>query len=158
MKTYGGSIVGTNKKIGIVVSDFNQLITSKLLSGTVTELQKFGVYDQDITVVHVPGAMELPRVANQLSKTNLFDGLIALGSVIKGETSHYDYVCSETARGISQVSLDSKIPVMFGVLTTDTIEQAINRSGGKGGNKGSECAQGVLQMIGFDNWIKNSLH
>lgn len=156
MNEYSGTIIGNNKKIGIVVSDFNELVTSKLLNGAINELKKFGVSIASISVVHVPGALELPRAARILEQTSQFDGLLALGSVIRGETSHYDYVCSETARGLTQLSLNGSIPVMFGVLTTDNLEQAINRSGGKGGNKGSECAQGVLQMIGFDEWVKEA--
>ncbi|KRM93712.1 6,7-dimethyl-8-ribityllumazine synthase [Lentilactobacillus senioris DSM 24302 = JCM 17472] len=137
-------------KIGIVVADFNEIVTSRLLEGTLSELNHLGIQTKDIKVVHVPGAFELPRAAKRLMETELFDGIIALGAVIRGETSHYDYVCAETAKGLAELSLQGANPVMFGVLTTDNIEQALNRSGGKGGNKGRDCAQGVLQMINLD--------
>ncbi|MGF7436629.1 6,7-dimethyl-8-ribityllumazine synthase [Lentilactobacillus senioris] len=137
-------------KIGIVVADFNEIVTSRLLEGTLSELNHLGIQTKDITVVHVPGAFELPRAAKRLMETELFDGIIALGAVIRGETSHYDYVCAETAKGLAELSLHGTNPVMFGVLTTDNIEQALNRAGGKGGNKGCDCAQGVLQMINLD--------
>lgn len=154
MKEYRGKINGEGRRIGIVVAQFNELVTSRLLSGALTELQKLGVSEDNIIVAWVPGAMELPRAAKQLAAAQKVDGIIALGAVIRGETSHYDYVCSEAAGGLAQVSLNSPVPVMFGVLTTDNLEQAINRAGGKAGNKGSECAAGVLQMISLDEWVK----
>ncbi|WP_412990284.1 6,7-dimethyl-8-ribityllumazine synthase [Pediococcus siamensis] len=153
MKEYKGTMNGKNKRVGIVVADFNDLVTQKLLTGAIDELQKLGIESKNLTVVHVPGAFELPRGAKQLSLTKAYDGLIALGSVIKGETSHYDYICSQTANRLAQVSLEGQVAVMFGVLTTDNLEQAINRAGGKGGNKGRECAQGLVQMMGLDDWL-----
>lgn len=140
-------------KIGIVVADFNEIVTSRLLAGALTELNRLGIKAENITVIHVPGAFELPRAASRLMMTDQVDGIIALGAVIRGATSHYDYVCAETARGLAELSLHGAKPVMFGVLTTDNLEQALNRAGGKGGNKGSDCAQGMLQMIGLDQWL-----
>lgn len=156
MEQYLGTLTGTGKRIGIVVADFNNLVTDRLLAGAVRELQKYGVQDDALTVVHVPGAMELPRAVQQVSDLAQVDGVIALGAVIRGETSHYDYVCQQTAAGIAEASLTGPVPVMFGVLTTDTLAQAVNRAGGKGGNKGAECATGVLQMIGLDDWLEQA--
>ncbi|MFD1485922.1 6,7-dimethyl-8-ribityllumazine synthase [Lacticaseibacillus baoqingensis] len=147
MADYLGNTDGRNLHIGIVVAQFNDLITQKLLAGAQAALQRSGVSAADITTWWVPGAFELPRAAKQMGASANVDGIIALGAVIRGETSHYDYVCSETARGLAQVSLEGPVPVMFGVLTTDTLEQAINRAGGKGGNKGADCAAAVLEMI-----------
>ncbi|WP_390409321.1 6,7-dimethyl-8-ribityllumazine synthase [Lacticaseibacillus jixiensis] len=147
MPDYLGDTNGRGLRIGIVVAQFNDMITQRLLAGAKAALQRNGVAAADITTWWVPGAFELPRAAKQMSATNTVDGIIALGAVIRGETSHYDYVCSETARGLARVSLDGPVPVMFGVLTTDTLEQAINRAGGKGGNKGADCATAVLEMV-----------
>ena len=143
MKTYEGNLVANNIKIGIVVARFNEFITSKLLSGALDNLKRENVNEKDIEVAWVPGAFEIPLIA----KSNKYDAIICLGAVIRGSTSHYDYVCSEVSKGIAQISLNSEIPVMFGVLTTDTIEQAIERAGTKAGNKGSECAQGAIEMV-----------
>lgn len=148
-----GQRAGKGHKIGLVVAQFNELVTEKLQAGAVSQLKKYGVSQDDITVVKVPGAMELPRIAKRLAMSQTVDGVIALGAVIRGETSHYDYVCAETASGLAQVSLDGPVPVMFGVLTTDTLDQAINRAGGKGGNKGADCADGVLEMISIEQQI-----
>jgi 6,7-dimethyl-8-ribityllumazine synthase len=154
MSTYTGTITGQNVRIGIAVAQFNDLVTKKLLEGAVNTLTQFGVAANNITTVWVPGAFELPRAAQLLANTGKVDGVITLGAVIRGETNHYDYVCSETARGIAAVSLHVPVPVMFGVLTTDTLAQAINRAGGKGGNKGAECASGVLQMVHLGEWLR----
>lgn len=154
MKTYQNPTDQLAAKIGIVVADFNEIVTSRLLDGALTGLQQSGIKEENITIIHVPGAFELPRAANRLMMTGQVDGIIALGAVIRGITSHYDYVCAETASGLAELSLHGDKPVMFGLLTTDNIEQALNRAGGKGGNKGRDCAQGVLQMIGLDQWLE----
>lgn len=138
---------GQDKKIGIVVAQFNDLVTDRLLNGATNTLNQFGVAPADIEIIKVPGAFEIPRMARLLGESNRVDGVIALGAVVRGETPHFDYVCDATARGIAEVTLNGPVPVMFGVLTTDTMAQALNRAGGKGGNKGSDCATGVLQMI-----------
>lgn len=153
METYTGVVKGDKARIGIVAAQFNDLVTKKLVEGAVGALMQLGVSDNNLTVVWVPGAFELPRAVKLLAESGKVDGVIALGAVIRGETSHYDYVCQETARGIAVESLNGPIPAMFGVLTTDTLEQAINRAGGKGGNKGADCANGVLQMINMEKWL-----
>lgn len=147
MKTYEGKLVASNIKIGIVAARFNEFITSKLLSGALDSLQRENVNENDIEIAWVPGAFEIPLIASKMAKSKKYDAVICLGAVIRGSTSHYDYVCSEVSKGIAHVSLNSEIPVMFGVLTTDTIEQAIERAGTKAGNKGSECAQGAIEMV-----------
>ncbi len=147
MKVYEGKLVAENIKVGIVAARFNEFITSKLLAGAVDSLKRENVREEDIEVAWVPGAFEIPLIASKMAKSRKYDAIICLGAVIRGSTSHYDYVCSEVSKGIAQVSLNSDIPVMFGVLTTDTIEQAIERAGTKAGNKGSECAQGAIEMV-----------
>lgn len=147
MKTYEGKLVGENIKIGIIVARFNEFITGKLLDGAMDGLKRENVAEEDIEVVWVPGAFEIPLIAAKMAKSKRYDAVICLGAVIRGATSHYDYVCSEVSKGIAQVSLASEIPVMFGVLTTDNIEQAIERAGSKSGNKGFECAQGAIEMV-----------
>lgn len=145
--------IKNSKKIGIVVADFNSIVTNALLMGVVQKLKENFVTSDQILVVHVPGAMELARVVQKLSKSGLVDGIIALGAVIRGETNHYDYVCKETASGLSQVSLQGDVPVMFGVLTTESLAQAVDRAGGKSGNKGTECAIGIVQMLSVESQI-----
>ena len=147
MKTFEGKLVSQNIKVGIVAARFNEFITSKLLSGAMDGLLRHDVQDADIHVAWVPGAFEIPLVASKMAKSGKYDAVICLGAVIRGATSHYDYVCSEVSKGIANVSLASDIPVMFGVLTTDTIEQAIERAGTKAGNKGFECAEGAIEMV-----------
>ena len=147
MRTYEGNLVSENIRIGIVAARFNEFITSKLLSGALDGLKRENVKDEDIEVAWVPGAFEIPLIASKMAKSRKYDAVICLGAVIRGSTSHYDYVCSEVSKGIAQVSLASEIPVMFGVLTTDNIEQAIERAGTKAGNKGFECAQGAIEMV-----------
>lgn len=147
MKTYEGSLVAKNIKIGIVAARFNEFITSKLLGGAMDGLLRHDVREEDIQVAWVPGAFEIPLIAAKMAKSGKYDAVICLGAVIRGSTSHYDYVCSEVSKGIASVSLQSDIPVMFGVLTTDTIEQAIERAGTKAGNKGYDCALGALEMV-----------
>lgn len=146
MKVYEGKLIGEGLKIGIVASRFNEFITSKLISGAEDCLKRHGVRDEDITLAWVPGAFELPLMAKKMVMNMSFDAVICLGAVIRGATSHYDMVCNETAKGIAQVSLNSGIPVLFGVLTTDTIEQAIERAGTKAGNKGYDSALSAIEM------------
>ncbi|WP_244834401.1 6,7-dimethyl-8-ribityllumazine synthase [Clostridium sp. BJN0001] len=154
MNIFEGKLVAKEIKIGIVVARFNEFITSKLLSGAVDGLKRHNVLDDSIDVAWVPGAFEIPLIASKMAKSKKYDAVICLGAVIRGTTSHYDYVCSEVSKGIASVSLSSDIPVMFGVLTTDNIEQAIERAGSKAGNKGFECAEGAIEMVNLINEIK----
>ena len=147
MKLYEGKLVSEGIKVGIVCARFNEFIVSKLLGGCEDTLLRHGVQAEDISVAWVPGAFEIPLIASKMARSGKYDAVIALGAVIRGNTSHYDYVCSEVSKGIASVALNSNIPVMFGVLTTDTIEQAIERAGTKAGNKGAECAQGAIEMV-----------
>ena len=147
MKTFEGNLVSENIKVGIVVARFNEFITSKLLSGAMDTLIRHEVKEENIQVAWVPGAFEIPLIASKMAESGKYDAVICLGAVIRGSTSHYDYVCNEVSKGIASVSLKSGIPVMFGVLTTENIEQAIERAGSKAGNKGSECAQGAIEMV-----------
>lgn len=147
MKTFEGNLIAKEIKIGIVVSRFNEFITSKLLSGAMDGLVRHDVQEKDIHVAWVPGAFEIPLIASKMAKSGKYDAVICLGAVIRGTTSHYDYVCSEVSKGIASVSLSSSIPVMFGVLTTENIEQAIERAGTKAGNKGYDCALGAIEMV-----------
>ena len=147
MKTFEGTLVSQGIKIGIVAARFNDFIVSRLIGGCEDTLLRHGVREEDISLAWVPGAFEIPLIASKMAKSGKFDAVIALGAVIRGSTSHYDYVCSEVSKGIANVSLNSDIPVLFGVLTTDSIEQAIERAGSKAGNKGSECAQGAIEMV-----------
>lgn len=148
MKTFEGKLVAQGGiKVGIVAARFNEFITSKLLGGCEDTLLRHGVQPDDISVAWVPGAFEIPLITSKMAKSGKYDAVIALGAVIRGSTSHYDYVCSEVSKGIAAVALDSDIPVLFGVLTTDTIEQAIERAGTKAGNKGSDCAAGAIEMV-----------
>jgi len=147
MNVYEGKLVANDAKVGIVAARFNEIITSKLLSGAVDGLTRRGVKDDDIDLCWVPGAFEIPLIAKKMTETKKYDAIICLGAVIKGSTDHYTYVCSEVSKGIANVSLESGTPVLFGVLTCDTIEQAIERAGSKAGNKGSECAESAVEMI-----------
>ena len=147
MKTFEGNLIAKEIKIGIVVSRFNEFITSKLLSGAMDGLIRHDVQEKDIHVAWVPGAFEIPLIASKMAKSGKYDAVICLGAVIRGSTSHYDYVCSEVSKGEASVSLSSSIPVMFGVLTTENIEQAIERAGTKAGNKGYDCALGAIEMV-----------
>ena len=147
MKTYEGNLVSENIKVGIVVARFNEFITSKLLSGALDALKRLNVKESDIEIAWVPGAFEIPLIASKMAKSKRYDTVICLGAIIRGSTSHYDYVCSEVSKGIAQVTLASDIPVMFGVLTTENIEQAIERAGTKAGNKGFDCAQSAIEMV-----------
>ena len=141
-----GQLLAEGLKIGIIAARFNEFITSKLLGGAMDAIVRHGGKKEDVTVAWVPGACEIPLAAQKMAASKKYDAIICLGAVIRGSTSHYDYVCAEVSKGIAHVSLDSGIPVMFGVLTTDTIEQAIERAGTKAGNKGFDCAVGAIEM------------
>lgn len=146
MKTFEGQLVAGSEKFCIILSRFNDFIGSKLLSGAIDELIRHGVLEDNIDVVRVPGAFEIPLTALKFAKTGKYNAIITLGAVIKGSTSHYDYVCAEVSKGVAQVSLQTEVPVIFGVLTTDNIEQAIERAGTKAGNKGSDAAKAAIEM------------
>lgn len=141
-----GELSAAGLRFGIVTSRFNSFITERLLSATVDALERSGASSKDVDVVHVPGAFELPLTAKKLAATGKYDALIAIGCVIRGETAHYDYVCSETSRGLQLAQMDTGVPVMFCVLTVDTLEQAIDRAGLKSGNKGFEAGLGAIEM------------
>lgn len=147
MNTLEGKLVATNMKVGIVAGRFNEFITSKLVGGAMDGLLRHDVKDEDVDIAWVPGAFEIPLVASKMAKSGKYDAVICFGAVIRGDTTHYDYVCNEVSKGIATVSLESGIPVMFGVLTTENIEQAIARAGSKGGNKGYDCALGAVEMV-----------
>ncbi len=147
MNTFEGTLVARGIKIGIVAARFNEFITSKLLSGALDGLKRHDVEEEDIDVAWVPGAFEIPLVAQKMAQSDAYDAVICLGAVIRGTTSHYDLVCNEVAKGVAQVGLKTGKPVMFGVVTTDTIEQAIERAGTKAGNKGFDCAVGAIEMV-----------
>lgn len=146
MRTIEGNLIAKELKIGIVTARFNEFIGSKLLSGAVDGLVRHGASQEDIDVVWVPGAFEIPLAAQKMADGKKYDAVICLGAVIRGSTSHYDYVCAEVSKGIATASMNSGVPVIFGVLTTDTIEQAIERAGTKAGNKGYDCALSAIEM------------
>lgn len=145
-KVIEGHLVGTGLKMAIVVSRFNEFITGKLLSGAEDALKRHGVKEEDVTIVWVPGAFEIPLAAKKLAQSGAYDAIITLGTVIRGATPHFDYVSNEVAKGVASTGMESGIPVIFGVLTTDTIEQAIERAGTKAGNKGWDSAVGAIEM------------
>ena len=142
-----GNLVGGNEKYCIIIARFNEFIGSKLLSGAIDELVRHGVSEDNIDVGGTPGAFEIPVVAQKVAASKKYSAVIALGAIIKGSTPHFDYVSAELSKGIAQVSMQTGIPVMFGVLTTDNIEQAIERAGTKAGNKGSDAAKGAIEMV-----------
>nr|WP_289036876.1 6,7-dimethyl-8-ribityllumazine synthase [uncultured Allobacillus sp.] len=146
MKTYEGSLVGTGLKVAIVVGRFNEFINERLLDGAVSALKRHGVDENDIEVAWVPGAYEIPLAAKKLAETKNYDALVTLGSVIRGATPHFEYVSGEVSSGVAAVSKETGVPTIFGVLTTDTIEQAIERAGTKAGNKGYDCAIAAIEM------------
>ena len=155
MRTLEGKVVAREIKVGIVAARFNEFIVSKLVAGARDGLLRHDVKDEDIDLAWVPGAFEIPLIASKMAKSGKYDAVICLGAVIRGATSHYDYVCSEVSKGIASVSLTSDIPVMFGVLTTDNIEQAIERAGTKAGNKGYDCALGAIEMVNLVLQLEN---
>ncbi len=153
MKVLEGKVVAEGVKIAIVAARFNEFIVSKLVEGARDGLVRHNVSDDDITLAWVPGAFEIPLMAKKMADSGKYDAVICLGAVIRGATSHYDYVCNEVSKGIAAVSLESGVPVMFGVVTTDNIEQAIERAGTKAGNKGYDCALGAIEMINLSRQI-----
>ena len=155
MRTLEGKVVAKEMKVGIVAARFNEFIVSKLVAGARDGLLRHDVKDEDIDLAWVPGAFEIPLIASKMAKSGKYDAVICLGAVIRGATSHYDYVCSDVSKGIANVSLASDIPVMFGILTTDNIEQAIERAGTKAGNKGYDCALGAIEMVNLVRTLEN---
>ena len=147
MHVYEGSLVSQGIKVGIVAARFNEFIVSKLVSGALDGLKRHDVKDEDIDVAWVPGAFEIPLIASKMANSGKYDAVICLGAVIRGATSHYDYVCNEVSKGVAQAGLNSGVPVLFGVVTTENIEQAIERAGTKAGNKGYDCALGAVEMV-----------
>ena len=146
MKTFEGQLTTNNEKFCIIISRFNDFIGSKLLSGAIDELKRHGVSDDNIDIVKVPGAFEIPLAAQKFAKSGKYNALITLGAVLKGSTPHFDYVSAEVSKGVAHVSLETGVPVIFGVLTTDNIEQAIERAGTKAGNKGADAAKTAIEM------------
>ena len=147
MKTYEGKLVSEKIKIGIVASRFNEFIVSKLLGGAMDGLRRHDVKEEDVETAWVPGAFEIPLIASKMAESGRYDAVICLGAVIRGATTHYDHICSEVTKGIASASLRTGVPIMFGVLTTDNIEQAIERAGTKSGNKGFDSAVGAIEMV-----------
>ena len=147
MKVYEGKVIGSGIKVGLVASRFNEFIVSKLVSGAIDGLVRHGVDDDDISLMWVPGAFEIPVMAKKMAESGKFDAVICLGAVIRGATSHYDYVCNEVSKGVAQVGLATGVPVLFGVVTTENIEQAIERAGTKSGNKGYDCSLSAIEMV-----------
>ncbi|SHE74164.1 6,7-dimethyl-8-ribityllumazine synthase [Caldanaerobius fijiensis DSM 17918] len=152
---YEGKLVGSGKKFGIVVSRFNEFITSKLLSGAIDALIRHGVNESDIEIAWTPGSFEIPLIAKKMAESKKYNAVICLGAVIRGETPHFDYVAAEVSKGIAKISLDTGIPVIFGVLTTDTVEQAISRAGTKSGNKGFDAAVTAVEMANLCESLVN---
>jgi len=151
---FEANVVGSGLKIAIVAGRFNEFITGKLLGGAIDGLKRHGVDEEQIDVAWVPGAFEIPLIAKKLAKSKKYDAVITLGAVIRGATTHYDYVCNEVAKGVASISLETEIPVIFGVLTTENIEQAIERAGTKAGNKGYDCAVAAIEMANLLNTIQ----
>ncbi|MDO4169389.1 MAG: 6,7-dimethyl-8-ribityllumazine synthase [Lachnospiraceae bacterium] len=150
MKVLEGKLVAEGAKIGIVASRFNEFIVSKLVSGCIDGLVRHNVEDDDITLAWVPGAFEIPLAASKMAKSGNYDAVICLGTVIRGSTTHYDYVCNEVSKGVASVGLNTGVPVLFGIVTTENIEQAIERAGTKAGNKGYDCALSAIEMINLN--------
>lgn len=152
MKVIEGNLIAQGIRVGIVVSRFNEFIVSKLLGGAIDGLKRHGVEEDDIEVAWVPGAFEIPLLAKKMANSKKYDAIICLGAVIRGSTPHFDFVCGEVSKGVANISLSSDLPVIFGVLTTDSIEQAIERAGTKAGNKGYDAAVSAIEMA---NLLKN---
>ena len=156
MHTFEGHVVGGDIRIGIVAARFNEFIVGKLVAGALDGLKRHEVDEDQIDIAWVPGAFEIPLICQKMVKSGKYDAIIALGAVIRGSTTHYDYVCSEVSKGIANVALNADIPVMVGVLTTENIEQAIERAGSKAGNKGYDCALGALEMVNLIREIEEA--
>lgn len=154
METIEGALTTNGEKFCIIISRFNEFIGSKLLSGALDELKRHGIAEDTIDVVWVPGAFEIPVIAKKCAKSGRYNAIITLGAVIKGSTSHYDYVCAEVSKGVASVSLETEVPVIFGVLTTDNLEQAIERAGTKAGNKGADAAKAAIEMANLMSALK----
>lgn len=154
MRQYEGNLLGEGMKIGIVVSRFNEFITTKLLSGALDVLRRHGVRDEDVEVAWVPGAFEVPLVALRMASSKRYDSVICLAAVIRGSTPHFDYICAEVTKGIAQVALSTGVPTIFGVITADDLEQAIERAGVKMGNKGGEAARAAIEMANLMRTMK----
>lgn len=150
-KVFEAQLIGTDLKIGVVVGRFNEFINGKLLDGAMDGLKRHGVAEENIDVAWVPGAFEVPFITKKMAETKKYDAIIGLGTVIRGSTTHYDYVCNETAKGIASVGLTTGVPVMFGIVTTETIEQAIERAGTKAGNKGYDAAVSAIEMANLNH-------
>ncbi|MFP4459313.1 MAG: 6,7-dimethyl-8-ribityllumazine synthase [Candidatus Zixiibacteriota bacterium] len=146
MNIYEGKLSGNGLKVGIIISRFNDFITSRLQGGAIDGLSRHGVNDDNIDIVRVPGAFEIPMMAKRLVETGKYDGIICLGAIIRGETPHFDYVAAECSKGIANIALSADIPVIYGVLTTDTVEQATDRAGAKSGNRGFDAAMSLIEM------------
>jgi 6,7-dimethyl-8-ribityllumazine synthase len=153
-KVFEGNLIGSGLKIGVVVGRFNEFITSKLLSGALDALKRHGVEEEGVEVAWVPGAFEIPLIAKKMAESGRYDAVITLGTVIRGATPHFDYVSGEVAKGVAAVSLQTGLPVVFGVLTTDTIEQAVERAGTKAGNKGWDAASSAIEMANLTRQFK----
>ncbi len=147
MRTVEGKLIGEGLKFALVVSRFNSFITERLLEGALDSLRRRGVKEADITVIRVPGSWEIPLIAKRAALSKAYHGVICLGAVIRGATPHFDYVAAEVSKGVAQVALESGVPVLFGILTTDTLEQAIERAGSKAGNKGAAAAEAAIEMV-----------
>ncbi|MCF7876146.1 6,7-dimethyl-8-ribityllumazine synthase [Candidatus Bipolaricaulota bacterium] len=150
-KDLEGELDGSGLKIGIVISRFNSMVTERLFSGAEDRLKRLGTDWDKVTVAYVPGSFELPRGVKKMRSAGNYDGIVALGAVIRGETPHFDYVANETSKGLAQLNLEGDIPVTFGLITADTLEQAIDRAGAKQGNKGTEAAEALIEMINLEN-------
>ena len=154
MKTLEGNVIGKGLKVGIVAARFNEFIVNKLIGGAEDALVRHGVDTKDVELAYVPGAFEIPLAAQKMAESGRYDAVICLGAVIRGETDHYEHVASEVTKGVAQVSLKADIPVLYGILTTDTVEQALNRAGLKAGNKGFECAEGAIEMVNLSRELE----
>ncbi len=152
---FEGHLVSQGLKFGIVVGRFNEFITNKLLSGALDALHRHGTAQDDIDIAWVPGAFEIPLIAQKMAESGKYDAVITLGTVIRGSTTHYDYVCNEVAKGVSAINLKTGVPVIFGIVTTESIEQAIERAGTKAGNKGWDSANAAIEMANLSNQFKN---
>lgn len=152
-QVFEAQLIGTELKIGVVVGRFNEFITAKLLDGALDGLKRHGVAEENIDIAWVPGAFEVPLIAKKMAEANKYDAIIGLGTVIRGSTTHYDYVCNEAAKGIASVSLSTGVPIIFGIVTTETIEQAIERAGTKVGNKGYDSAVSAIEMANLSKLI-----
>jgi len=150
-KKMEGELDGTGLKLGIVLSRFNSMVTERLLSGAKDKLKRLGVAENDLEVAYVPGSFELPRGVRKMKDTGKYDGVIALGAVIRGETPHFDYVANEASKGLAEINLEAEVPVTFGLITADTLEQAIDRAGAKQGNKGNEAAEALVEMVNLES-------